>query len=126
MSRNVYDFQPEITRSDIDAGIRRAHLLRSQFIAAALAGALRKTIETVTAWNRRYNQARRLENLPEYLLKDTAIQRHQIESVVSGALSRDSLSLSPTGSPSSSPAFWRGAARPAESANENNKTPRAA
>ncbi len=126
MSTNVYDFQAEITRSDINAGIRRAHVLRSQFIAAALSGALRKSIAALTAWNRQYNQARRLVNLPDYLLKDMGIERHQIESVVSGALSRDPLSLSPAGSPSSSPAFWRGAARPAESANENDKTPRAA
>ncbi len=126
MSRNGYDFQPEITRSDIDAGIRRAHLLRSQFIAAALSRALRKSIEAVTAWNRQYNQARHLVNLPDYLLKDMGIQRHQIESLVSGALSRDPLSLSPAASPSSSPAFWRGAARRGESANENDETPRAA
>ncbi len=126
MSGNIYDFQPEITRSDIDAGIRRAHLLRSQFIAAALSGALRKSIEAVTAWNRRSNQARHLVNLPDYLLKDMGLQRHHIESVVSGALSRDPLSLSPIGSPSSSPAFWRTAARRGESANENDETPRAA
>ena len=126
MSGNVYDFQPKISRSDINAGIRRARLLRSQYIAAALSGALRKSIAAITAWNRQYNQARHLVNLPDYLLKDMGIQRHQIESLVSGALSRDSLSLSPTGSPSSSPAFWRVAARSAESANQNDATPRAA
>ena len=126
MSGNIYDFQPEITRSDINAGIRRARLLRSQFIAAALSRAFRKSIEAVIAWNRQYNQARHLVNLPDYLLKDMGIERHQIESLVSGALSRDSLSLSPAGSPSSSPAFWRGASRPAENANENDKTPKAA
>ena len=126
MSENSYDSQPEIIRSDINAGIRRAHLLRSQFIAAALSGALRKGIKAVTAWNRQYSQARRLVNLPDYLLKDMGLQRHHIESVVSGALSRDPLSLSPTGSPSSSPAFLRTAARRGESANDNHETSRAA
>ncbi len=126
MSGNVYDFQPEIARSDINAGIRRAHFLRSQFIAAALSGALRKSIEAVIAWNRQYNQARHLVNLPDYLLKDMGIQRHQIESLVSGALSRDPLSFSPAGSPSSSPAFWRSAARAAESTNDNDQNSKAA
>ncbi len=115
MSGNVYEFRTEtlrseITQDDINSGILRARVLRSQFISAAFSGAFRKGIEAVAAWNRRYNQARHLENLPDYLLKDVGIERYQIESVISDALSRDPLSLDPTGSPSSQPAFWRGAA----------------
>ena len=110
MSGNVYEFRPEITRSQFEAGIRRARVLRSQFFSDAFSGALRKGIEALGAWNRRHNQTRHLADLPDYLLKDMGIERDQIESVISGALSRDSLSLSPTGSLSSQPAFWRGAA----------------
>ena len=110
MSSNVYEYQPEITRSRIEAGIRHGRVLRSQFVTGAFSGAFRKAIEAIAGWNRRHNQTRHLQALPDYLLKDVGIERYQIESLVSGALERDPLSLNPTGIPSSQPAFWRGAA----------------
>jgi len=82
MSGNICKLRSEITRRDIEAGIRRAHSLRSQFVAAALSGAVKRSIKGC----------------------------RQIGNVISGALRRDPLSLSPTGNPSSSPAFWKGAA----------------
>ncbi|MBL4690987.1 MAG: DUF1127 domain-containing protein [Rhodospirillales bacterium] len=109
MSGNICELQPEITQDQINAGIRRAHILRSRYFSTLLSGRFRKGIEAIAAMSRRRNQSRHLADLPDYLLKDIGISRDRIESLVSGALRRDSLSLSPTGSPSSQPAFWRGA-----------------
>ncbi|MBC8337342.1 MAG: DUF1127 domain-containing protein [Rhodospirillales bacterium] len=114
MSGNVYELRSKITRSDIDAGVRRGRELRSRYIANLISGGLKAIITAVAAWSRRLNQARHLADLPDYLLKDMGIERHQIERMVSGSLRRDPLSLSPTGNPSSSPAFWRGREQTAE------------
>jgi len=117
MSGNIYEFQPEITRSHIEAGVRRARELRSRYFSNAFSGAFGKGVKAISGWFRRRNQTRRLQDLPDYLLNDMGIERYQIEDVISGALSRDSLSLSPTGRTSSRPAFWRGKSE----ADEQNK-----
>jgi uncharacterized protein YjiS (DUF1127 family) len=105
MSANIYEFRPEITRSQVEAGIRRARVIRSEYFSDAFSGLFRKGIKAFANWNRRHNQTRHLEDLPDYLLKDIGLERYQIDSVVSGALERDPLSLSPTGIPASRPAF---------------------
>ncbi len=89
-----------IERYAIDAGIRRARRLRSQYLTALLTGLVKKII----GWNREYALQRRLENMPDYLLKDIGIRRDQVGAIVSGSLRRDPLSLSPAGS-QSAPAF---------------------
>lgn len=100
MTRKRYTPSPPIERYAIDAGIRRAHQLRSQYLAALLSGLVRKIVR----WSHRHALRHRLHELPDYLLKDIGIERDQIGAIVSGSLKRDALALSPAGS-QSSPAF---------------------
>ncbi len=100
MTRERTTFSPPIQRKAIDAGIRRAHQLRSQYLTDLLAGLVKK----IVGWNREYALQRRLENMPEYLLKDIGIRRDQVGAIVSGSLRRDPLALSPASS-QSAPAF---------------------
>ena len=100
---------PPIERSAIDAGIRRAHLLRSQYLAALLRGLVKK----IVGWNREYARQRRLDNMPDYLLKDIGIERDQVGATVSEGLRSDPLALSPPGS-QSAPAFQGVKPSPAE------------
>ncbi len=95
-----------IERYAIDAGIRRARHLRSQYLTGLLTGLVKK----IVGWNRKYALQHRLENMPEYLLKDIGIRHDQVGALVSGSLRRDPLALSPAGS-QSAPAF-RGVAAP--------------
>lgn len=103
---------PPIERSAIDAGIRRAHLLRSQYLAALLSGLVKK----IVGWNREYARQRRLDNMPDYLLKDIGIERDQAGAIVSEGLRSDPLALSPSGS-QSAPAFQGVSAAVAENSN---------
>lgn len=89
-----------IERYAIDAGMRRARQLRSQYLAVLWTGLVKK----IVGWHRKYAPQRRLENMPDYLLKDIGIRHDQVGTIVSGSLSRDPLALSPAGS-HSSPAF---------------------
>ena len=122
MTRNFASSHGSADRAAIEAAIRRAHILRSRFMA----GLVKRAVRAIAGWIRVKAPERQLEHLSDHMLKDIGIHRDQLSGLVSAALMRDELSLSPAGSPSSSPAFWRGRARPAESANENYKTPRAA
>ncbi|MDA0307083.1 MAG: DUF1127 domain-containing protein [Proteobacteria bacterium] len=121
MSANIYEFKTEITRSDIDAGIRRGHELRSQFFT----GLVLRAARAIAGWTRVKAPQRQLGQMSDHVLKDIGIQRDQLSGLVSAALRRDELSLSPTGN-ASAPAFWTGAARPDESVNENHNNARAA
>ena len=103
---------PPIEGYAIDAGIRRARRLRSQYLTALLTGLVKK----IVGWNRKYVLQRRLENMPEYLLKDIGIERDQVGAIVSGSLRRDPLALSPAGS-QSAPAFQGVSAPVAENSN---------
>ncbi len=89
-----------IERYAIDAGMRRARRLRSQYLAVLWTGLVKK----IVGWNRKYALQHRLENMPEYLLKDIGIRHDQVGTIVSGSLRRDPLALSQAGS-HSSPAF---------------------
>lgn len=122
MTRERTTPSPPIERSAIDAGLRRAHLLRSQYLTALLTG----LVNRIVGWNRKYALQRRLDNMPDYLLKDIGIERDQVGAIVSGSLKSDPLALSPAGS-QSAPAF-RGVSTPvAENSNfERKKTPIAA
>ena len=122
MTHEHTTLSPPIERSAIDAGIRRAHLLRSQYLTALLSGLVNK----IVGWNRKYALQHRLDNMPEYLLKDIGIERDQVGAIVSEGLRRDPLALNPAGS-QSAPAF-RGVSAPvAENSNfEQKKTPIAA
>lgn len=101
-----------IERNAIDAGIRRARQLRSQYLSELLTGLVKK----IVGWNRNHILHRRLENMPEYLLKDIGIRRDQVGAIVSGSLRRDPLALSPAGS-QSAPAFQGVSAPVAENSN---------
>ena len=103
---------PPIERFAIDAGIRRAHLLRSQYLAALLSGLVKK----IVGWNREYARQRRLDNMPDYLLKDIGIERDQAGAIVSEGLRSEPLALSPSGS-QSAPAFQGVPAAVAENSN---------
>ena len=101
-----------IERYAIDAGIRRARRLRSQYWNGLLTGLVKK----IVGWNRKYALQRRLDNMPEYLLKDIGIRPDQVGALVSGSMRRDPLALSPAGS-QSSPAFQGVSAPVAENSN---------
>ena len=73
----------------IEANIRRARQLRSEFLAAALG----RLVKAFIRWNRRHALNRRLQALPDYLLKDIGIGRGQIPALVSGALTRQASPL---------------------------------
>ena len=103
---------PPIEHYAIDAGIRRARRLRSQYLSALLTGLVNK----IVGWNREYAIQRRLENMPDYLLKDIGIERDQVGAIVSGGLRRDPLALSPAGN-QSAPAFQGLSAPVAENSN---------
>ena len=112
MTRQSNMYTPQIKQSAIDAGIRRARRLRSQYLAGLLTGLVKK----IVGWNRKFALQHRLENMPEYLLKDIGIRHDQIGAIVSEGLKRDPLALSPAGN-QSSPAF-RGVSAPvAENSN---------
>jgi hypothetical protein len=49
MSGNIYEFQPEITRSHIEAGVRRARELRSRYFSNAFSGAFGKGVREIPA-----------------------------------------------------------------------------
>lgn len=109
MTRKRYTPSPPIERYAIDAGIRRAHQLRSQYLAALLTGLVKKIVR----WSHRHALRHRLHELPDYLLKDIGIRRDQIDAVFSGILRREPLALSPAGS-QSAPAFQGVTPSPAE------------
>ena len=94
MTRERTTLSPSIERYAIDAAIRRAHRLRSQYLSALLTGLVKK----IVGWNRKYAPQRRLENMPDYLLKDIGIERDRIDALVSGSLRQDPLAQSPAGS----------------------------
>ena len=112
MTSQLTMLRPPIAQKPIDAGIRRARRLRSQYLAALLTGLVQKIVH----WNRNHLLRRRLENMPDYLLKDIGIRHDQIDAIVSGSLRRDPLALSPAGS-QSSPAFRGVKAGAAENTN---------
>ncbi len=45
-------------------------------------------VKAVVRWNERYTLRQRLQELPDYMLKDIGIRRDQIDAVVSGSLTR--------------------------------------
>ncbi len=73
----------------IEAAMRRARQLRSDFLAAAL----KRVVKAFIRWNQRHALDHRLQALPDYLLKDIGIGRDQIPAVVSGALKRQASPL---------------------------------
>ncbi len=73
----------------IKAAIRRGRQLRSEFFATAL----ERLVKAFIRWNQRNALNRRLQALPDYLLKDIGISRGQIPAVVSGALKRQASPL---------------------------------
>ncbi len=94
MTRKRTTSSPPIQRNAIDASIRRIRRLRSQYLTVLLTGLVKK----IVGWNRKYAPQRRLENMPDYLLKDIGIERDQIDALVSGSLRQDPLAQSPAGS----------------------------
>ena len=73
----------------IEANIRRARQLRSEFLAAVL----ERVVKAFIRWNQRHALNHRLQALPDYLLKDIGISRGQIPALVSGALKRQASPL---------------------------------
>ena len=112
MPRQLTMLRPPTDQKRIDVGILRARRLRSQYLAALLTGLVKKIVH----WNQNPVHRRRLENMPDYLLKDIAIRHDQVDAIVFGSLRRDALALSPAGS-QSPPAFRGVKAGAAENTN---------
>ncbi len=89
MTPHRYAPPAPVDHKAIEAAIRRARQLRSDF----LAGALKRMVKAFFRWNQRYTLNHRLQALPDYLLKDIGIGRDQIPAVVSGALKRQASPL---------------------------------
>ena len=100
---------------DHGAAFIRARRLRSQYLTVLLTGLVKK----IVGWNRNHVLHRRLENMPDYLLKDIGIRHDQIGALVSGSLRRDPLALSPV-SIQSAPAFQ--GVTPSAAENTNSDT----
>ena len=79
-----------VSRADIDAAIARGRQLRSRHLADRAHELTRALIRRL----RRREIARHLEDLPDYLLRDIGIERHQIPVLAAGALRRPKSSLS--------------------------------
>ncbi len=84
MTPHRYAPPAPVDHKAIEAAIRRARQLRSDF----LAGALKRMVKAFIRWNQRHALNHRLQAMPDYLLKDIGISRGQIPAVVSGALKR--------------------------------------
>ncbi len=89
MSPHRYAPPAPVDQEVIEAAIRRAHQLRSDFFAAAL----QRLVKAFIRWNQRNALNHRLQALPDYLLKDIGIGRGQIPAVVSGARKRQASPL---------------------------------
>ena len=89
MRPHRYAPRAPVDQEAIEAAIRRARQLRSEFFAAAL----ERLVKAFIRWNQRNALNRRLQALPDYLLKDIGIGRGQIPAVVSGALKRQASPL---------------------------------
>jgi uncharacterized protein YjiS (DUF1127 family) len=105
----------------LEADIRHARQLRSQY----LAGLIARAVKAISTWTRKMAPEQRIGHLSDHVLKDIGLHRDPFSGLVLAALKQDELSLSPTGSPSA-PAFWKRAVRPAEVANDSDDTLKAA
>lgn len=121
MTRNLASTHGSTNPAAIEANIRHAHVLRARF----LAGLVARAALLLAGWIRKNAPQRQLGHLSDHVLKDIGLRRDQLLGLVSAALERDTLALSPTGN-ASAPAFWIGGARPAGGTNDNNKNPKAA
>ena len=74
MSPHRYAPPAPVDHKAIEAAIRRAHQLRSEFLAAAPG----RVVKAFIRWNQRHALNHRLQTLPDYLLKDIGIDRGQI------------------------------------------------
>ena len=86
MRPHRYAPRAPVDQEAIEAAIRRARQLRSEFFA----GALERVVKAFIRWNQRHALNHRLQTLPDYLLKDIGIGRGQLPAVVSGARRRPS------------------------------------
>ena len=121
MTRNITSYHGSADRSAIEAGIRRAHELRAQ----AFTGLVAKAAKAIPGLARIKAPGRQLGQLSEHVLKDIGLRPDQLSGLVSEALRRDELALSPAGN-ASAPAFRLGAVSRSKSTNDNGKTARAA
>lgn len=78
-----------VSPAEIDAGIARGRQLRSRYLADRTHELTRALIRRI----RRREIARHLDDLPDYLLRDIGIERHQIPALAAGALRRPKSSL---------------------------------
>ncbi len=105
----------------IETAIRSGRQLRSRFFAAAL----ERLVKAFIRWNQRNALNRRLQALPDYLLKDIGIGRGQIPAVVSGALKRQASPLAEAVSQGSL-SFFAAKERPAGNTAPDTEKPLAA
>ena len=89
MTPHRYRTRAPVDYRAIEANLRRARQLRSEFLAAVL----ERVVKAFIRWNQRYALNHRLQALPDYLLKDIGISRGQIPALVSGALKRQASPL---------------------------------
>ena len=89
MRPHRYASPAPVDHKAIEAAIRRARQLRSEFLAAAPG----RVVKAFVRWNQRHALNHRLQALPDYLLKDIGIDRGLIPALVSGALKRQASPL---------------------------------
>lgn len=78
-----------VSQADIDDGVARGRQLRSNYLADRAHELTRALIRRL----RRRETARHLDDLPDYLLRDIGIERHQIPALAAGALRRPKSNL---------------------------------
>ncbi|MEE9317179.1 MAG: DUF1127 domain-containing protein [Rhodospirillales bacterium] len=99
LSRRAGRVLDPISRAALGRHARQVEMLRFLHKATKF---LSQSIKAVFGWLDRWNERvildRELRSLPDYLLRDIGIQRHQISAVVNNKLRREDLVLSPIGS----------------------------
>ncbi len=88
-----------ISRAALGRHARQVEMLRFLHKATKfLSQSTKAVFGWLAHWNERVILDRELRSLPDYLLRDIGIQRHQISAVVNNKLRREDLVLSPIGS----------------------------
>ena len=118
LSSSVGRVLDPISRAALGRHARQVEMLRFLHKATKfLFKSIKAGIGWLVRWNERVILDRELRSLPDYLLKDIGIERHQVSAVVNNWLRREDLLLSPTGSQVVPDGFG-----PAEAVNEDKDT----
>jgi uncharacterized protein YjiS (DUF1127 family) len=78
-----------LDRADLLTILIEARTMQQRELGRLFAAPVVWLVKTVVRWNERNILRRRLQELPDYMLKDIGIRRDQIDAVVSGDLKRE-------------------------------------